>query len=248
MPALSAPELLGAWERGLDKPLLQRALLLLRAAYPQEPEEWLAALSIGQRDAELFALREQLFGVEMACVEVCPQCGQRLDLTLNAAEIRASCATALESEAALRVGAYELEFRCPNSEDLAAALTESTDRNDVDDVRSRLIERCLLSAKLSGTHIAPTQLPDEIVAAVSEQMARADPLADIQLAVACASCGHHWRAAFDIVSFLWREIESLAARLLRDVHKLASAYGWQEKEILALTPVRRQFYLALLGA
>jgi hypothetical protein len=246
MPSLSALELLGTWERGLDQPLIQRALLLLRAAYPQEPEEWLAALRIGQRDAELFALREQLFGAEMACVEVCPQCGQRLDLTLNTAKIRAACAP--ESETSLSIGKYELEFRCPNSVDLAEALAESTDSNHVTNVRYRLIDRCLLSAELSGTRVDSNQLPDEIIAAVTEQMARADPLADIQLAVACPLCGHHWKAAFDIVSFLWREIESLAARLLRDVHTLASAYGWQEKEILALTPVRRQFYLALLGA
>lgn len=246
MPSLSAPEVLETWERGLDQPLIQRALLLLRAAYPQEPEEWLAALSIGQRDAELFALREQLFGAEMACVEVCPQCGQRLDLTLNTAEIRAACAP--ESETVLSIGKYELEFRCPNSEDLVAALSESSNNNDMADVRNRLIQRCLLSVEWSGMCVAPHQLPDEVIAAVSEQMAQADPLADIQLAVACLSCGHHWRAAFDIFSFLWREIESLAARLLRDVHTLALAYGWQEKEILALTPVRKQFYLALLGA
>jgi hypothetical protein len=46
---------------------------------------------------------------------------------------------------------------------------------------------------------------------------------------------------------LWREIESMAGRLLRDVHALASAYGWHEKDILALSPVRRQFYLTLIG-
>jgi hypothetical protein len=172
MPSLSAPELLGTWERGLDQPLILRALLLLRAAYPQEPEEWLAALSIGQRDAELFALREQLFGAEMACVEVCPQCGQRLDLTLNTAEIRAACAP--ESETVLSIGKYELEFRCPNSEDLVAALSESSNNNDMADVRNQLIERCLLSAEWSGTRVDPHQLPDEVIAAVSEQMAQAD--------------------------------------------------------------------------
>jgi hypothetical protein len=78
-------------------------------------------------------------------------------------------------------------------------------------------------------------------------MAKADPLADIQLALSCPFCGLGWKAAFDIVSFLWREIESLAGRLLRDVHTLAFAYGWHERDILALSPMRRQFYLALIG-
>jgi hypothetical protein len=35
---------------------------------------------------------------------------------------------------------------------------------------------------------------------------------------------------------------------LRDVHELASAYGWRESEILALSPQRRQAYLELVRA
>jgi hypothetical protein len=53
---------------------------------------------------------------------------------------------------------------------------------------------------------------------------------------------------FDIVTFLWREIENLAGHLLRDVHTLASAYGWRESDILALSAARRDFYLAALGS
>ena len=32
-----------------------------------------------------------------------------------------------------------------------------------------------------------------------------------------------------------------------EVHALASAYHWHERDILALSPVRRQAYLELLG-
>jgi hypothetical protein len=48
---------------------------------------------------------------------------------------------------------------------------------------------------------------------------------------------------FDIVSFLWTEIAAEAKRLLREVHILASAYGWREADIFSLSPLRRQFYL-----
>jgi hypothetical protein len=91
-------------------------------------------------------------------------------------------------------------------------------------------------------------LPQDVVDAVTDRMAEGDPLADIQVAVSCPICNHIWRAALDIVSFLWSEIDNLAARLLRDVHTLASAYGWREKDILALSPGRRQFYLAAVSA
>jgi hypothetical protein len=35
--------------------------------------------------------------------------------------------------------------------------------------------------------------------------------------------------------------------LLRDVHTLASAYGWKEDEVLHLTPARRHAYLELVA-
>jgi hypothetical protein len=48
------------------------------------------------------------------------------------------------------------------------------------------------------------------------------------------------------VSFFWQELDDWADRVLRDVHELASAYGWPENEILALSPRRRQCYLDLI--
>jgi hypothetical protein len=90
-------------------------------------------------------------------------------------------------------------------------------------------------------------LPAEVVSGIAESMAQADPLADIQLKIDCPSCRHRWRAAFDIVSFLWTEIEAWAGRMLSEVHTLARAYGWREAEILALSATRRQFYLEMVG-
>ncbi|MGA2807031.1 MAG: hypothetical protein ABSE87_02800 [Terracidiphilus sp.] len=241
MRSLSAAEILRAWERGLTQSPNRRALELLSPLYPQASLDWLSGLSIGRRDAELLALREYTFGPEMAAVAGCPQCGGRLDITLNAAEMRDVSAFWPDDKIALRVAGYELQFRLPNSDDL-----EALSRDD-DGGRMRLLSCCLLSAQQDGAKVESDQLPDEVVDAVSERMASADPLADIQLALCCPLCSHHWQAAFDIASFLWREIENLAGRLLRDVHALASAYGWHEKDILALSPVRRQFYLAMIG-
>ena len=52
----------------------------------------------------------------------------------------------------------------------------------------------------------------------------------------------------DAGQLLWEEIEARALVLLREVHHLASAYGWSEAQILALTPARRASYLAMAGA
>ena len=78
-------------------------------------------------------------------------------------------------------------------------------------------------------------------------MAEADPQADIQLALSCPACGHQWLSTFDIVSFFWSEINAWAYRILREVHILASAYGWREADILAMSPYRRQLYLEMVS-
>jgi len=244
MCSLSAPELLRAWERGLNQPLLQRAVELLSFAYPQVSSGTLHGLAIGQRDAELLALRERIFGSQMAGVAVCPGCGLRLDLTLDVTEMRAAGAADPDAQLSLSVGGYELQFRHPTSEDLAAAL----DPDDPEESEARLLALCVLSAHRNGEPVRSDDLPGEVAAAVSETMASADPLADIRLGLSCPSCGQQWCAAFDIVSFLWREIESLATRLLREVHTLAAAYGWSENDILTLSPARRHFYLSMLEA
>ena len=82
---------------------------------------------------------------------------------------------------------------------------------------------------------------------IIDQMALADPQADVQLNLSCPACNHHWQSVFDIVSFFWSEIHAWAQRTLREIHALASAYGWREADILALSPRRRQLYLEMIG-
>jgi hypothetical protein len=50
------------------------------------------------------------------------------------------------------------------------------------------------------------------------------------------------------VSYLWSELEEWAHRVLVDIHTLAGAYGWSERQILALSPVRRQLYVDMVRA
>ena len=72
-------------------------------------------------------------------------------------------------------------------------------------------------------------------------------LADLRIGLHCPVCSHDWVVVFDIASFLWKEIDDWAGRMLRDVSDLAAAYGWSEAEILDISPVRRQLYLGMLA-
>ncbi len=244
MRALSASELLNAWEGGLGQPPVERALALLAAACPHTAPEALAKLSIGRRDALLLTLREWTFGAKLSSLAPCPGCGQYLELNFGMADIRVKSDGEPPESLSLHADGYELHFRLPNSLDLTAAAMSK----DVATARIALFERCLLPNHESGEAQRVDALPTTILDKVMETMAEADPQADVQLALRCPTCAHEWQAAFDIVSFFWSEITAWASRLLRDVHALASAYGWRESDILAMSPWRRRRYLEMVRA
>jgi len=244
MRALSAAELLSVWERGIPQPPLQRALTLLASACPETSSEALAELSIGQRDAALMTLREWSFGAGVTAVAACPACAERVELSFDLADVRVQTTDEPLDLLDLRIDGYELRVRLPTSLDLMAV----ADAAGAEDARRRLLSRCVVAARRAGRAVSASRLPSRVVAALAERMAAADPQADVRVAVACPACEHRWLITFDILPFFWREIERWADRMLRDVHVLASAYGWDEAAILALDPYRRQRYLELVQA
>jgi hypothetical protein len=90
-------------------------------------------------------------------------------------------------------------------------------------------------------------LPEHILALMTAEMARRDPQADVELALACPGCGQQWTVIFDVELFLWTKIDARSRRLLREVNVLAQAYGWREADILDMSATRRQAYLELVS-
>jgi hypothetical protein len=243
MRALSAAELFDVWERGQGQSPGQRALVLLAAACGETPLEHLAQLSIGRRDADLLALREQTFGPQLASTTACPHCGVQLEFRIDTDDICKTPPEQRDAPGQLTEAECEVAFRLPNSLDLATLDPAA----DLETNRRHLFERCVTEARRAGMEIAVSELPDSVVAAVAQRMAEIDPQADVQLALACPQCDHKWQAPLDPVSYFWSEIHAWAHRILREVHALASAYGWREADILALSAWRRQAYLELIA-
>lgn len=106
-----------------------------------------------------------------------------------------------------------------------------------------LLRRCVLRAENRGKPCPVDDLPQDVYALLEEHMAETDPQGDVQLSIHCPGCDHHWSVLLDILAYFWSEIHLAARRLLRDIHVLASAYGWTESDILALSAARRQAYL-----
>jgi len=239
MRHLTAQELLRVWEQGLGQSPVRRALALLAVAFPETPRDQLAALSIGQRDGHLMTLREWTFGDRIESVARCPRCGESLELNFSLDDIRVPSPQGSPQDWWLEHDGYRVRYRVPNSADLdiAGACIDPAEAQQM------ILARCLLES--DGPDAA--LLPETVASAVITAMAEQDPQADVQLALTCPSCRHAWSVGFDIGAFFWSEISTWARRVLWEVHRLARAYGWSEAEILALSPLRRQSYLEMVG-
>jgi hypothetical protein len=242
MRALSAHDLLEVREAGEHLHPLDRALVILAATCPELSWDELAALSVGQRDALLLAVREQTSGPRLEGFVECPQCAENLEFEVTAADLRAPDPGVREEAWEFSEGELSVRFRLPNSLDLGAAALCP----DPAVARGLLARRCVLQASRDGLPVVPDKLPAETVSALGERMVEHDPQAEVLLDLRCPACEHRWEALFDIASFLWEELAAHAERLLREVHALAGAYGWSESEILGLNARRRRSYLEMV--
>jgi hypothetical protein len=243
MRTLSASEIIRIWEIGQGQSALDRALTVLAVAGPDKAQGESAMLGIGERDGRLFAVRERTFGPELTGLLDCPACANRLEITMQTGNLCGPPPVDSSEPFTLGIDGYELRFRLPNSFDLAAV----TGATDAQGISRDLLGRCVESARCDESAIAFDQLPAGVIDAVIERMSQADPRMEIEIGLRCPACGNAWQVLFDIASFLWGELCARAQRLLREVHTLASAYGWREAEILALSPQRRQSYLEMIG-
>ncbi|MBW6435162.1 hypothetical protein KZ829_15585 [Actinoplanes hulinensis] len=229
--------LLAAWEDGLAHRGPARTLALHRAARPGAGPDDLLRLPVGEREADLYALRRTLFGDRMPVLADCAHCGEALEFDLDAAALAAPPEPGDEPLRVTEDG-WQVEFRPPTVGDLTAAASAL-------DPRGELLHRCVLTARYGDREVDAGDLPEAVQRRLAEAAERADPAADITLRTACPGCGAATPLRLDIAAHLWAELDFWARDLLTDVHVLARAYGWTEPEILALSPVRRRYYLEL---
>ncbi|NLU68203.1 hypothetical protein [Streptomyces sp. HNM0574] len=250
MAHTEAARLLAVWEEGLSGAAADRALTLHRAARPDTGPGELPRVPVGEREADLYAFRRALFGDRMQVLTECAACAEVMEFDLDAGELAARPARPREP---LRVTAdgWEIDFRLPAVADIEAAARHGLPAPDDGAAAAgdALLAACVVTARRDGEEIPaerlPALLPGTVRAKLAEAAEQADPAAEITLDIACPECGVTTPAELDIASYLWTELDAWARDVLLDVHLLASAYGWSEPEILALSPTRRRYYLEL---
>jgi hypothetical protein len=238
MQALSGRDLVAVWESGLHASSAERALAILAACLPEARPDDLAALPIGERDRLLVAVHTATFGQDFQAQISCAACGQALEFCLPLTSVGRLPDAPFEPGREFQVNDVVVEYRLPDSRDLAAI----AELSDLAEARSALGSRCVLAVSPEGE-----ALSEPVLSALAEEMARQQPWADIAVDLTCPACNQRWQAPFDPATFVWSEIAAEARRLLREVHRLASAYGWREADILSMSTPRRHAYLELVG-
>jgi hypothetical protein len=235
MRALSSHDLLALWESGSRLHPLDQGLLALRIALPEDKRATVGDWTLGRRNRALLELHSACFGSQLHAWAACERCGEKMEFQV---EIRSLLGDSEESPREIETVVVDgRTFRLPTSRDLAEAVRG----NDAMRGALYLLDRCHIAGDAAGW-------TEEYVNVVGERFAEADPIAELRLALACPACGEEMEESLDPVTFFWSELQAMARRILLQVHTLASAYGWSEREILALSDTRRSFYLQMVNA
>jgi hypothetical protein len=242
MEALTPRQILDLWADYAGAHPIDRTLASIAAALPPEQAPLLADLPLGARERLAMSVRISTFGDDWEGIAVCPACRTAHEI---APPVQALFAAAAPSEPSLvRSGDYEVQVRAVTSRDQAAVASSTS---SAEQGARLLLERCIVLARDPSGPVAASQLPPSVVSDAEERVAALDPGAEALLQLTCSECGTAWDVVFDAGEFLWREIATFAQRLLRQVHVLASAYGWRETDVLNLHPRQREAYLELVG-
>jgi hypothetical protein len=248
----SPAALLAVWERAAPLPAAERARALLalessgdgsanaRFDGRADANRW----TLGRRDTALARVFRALYGDRVEAIVRCAACDEMLDfeLSLNALYLDSDAEVREPGTFCLRVEDYELTLRPLESGDLSS-LPRSPAR-----ALECILRRCVLSVRRAGVDVDVALLPEPVRDAVSEALRQADPVSEVRLVLDCAGCGATDGVLFDIGAFLWEYLERSALQTMREVHELGSAYGWAERDILALSNHRRRVYLDLFAS
>ncbi len=239
---LSPTDVLRLWEKGSEFPHHLRGELVIATAGRECSTESIGRLTIGQRDCCVASIRVNIFGSHFEAVTECPACKQQVEISFRGDEIFRLHDTIQPGPLKVNTHGYEVCFHAPTCNDL-----RSIAHHDRPDEQERqLFRNCISAAERGGRNIDCDEIPDEVKEVILASMGVEDPLADVQFSLRCPSCRHCWKELFDVVGFFWKELDLCARNILHDVHMLASAYGWSEREILDLSVQRRRAFLEMI--
>ena len=212
--------------------------LLTRCSAGLTPGSWRDE-TVGGRIAallELVSMSEEMpaFTVPLQCDR--PGCSALLEVALRPDAMPEAPEASARFAVSLPDGA-EVVVRPPIGADQRS--WRSRQYGSRDEAVAAMLESLVIEGHVAASDRAA-------VSAIASAMAEHDPLVAFTITYACPDCGTSREVAIDLERIALDRLVRLQRALVHDVHVLASAYGWTEAEVLAVSPRRRAQYRALI--
>ena len=202
--------------------------------------------SVAERLQGLLAVAQATDGAHIAALATCSNraCAGKIELELGVAGFaiepvaRVTCDTA---------DGHRLVCRLPTGADLVAWVREG--EGDAQWLARRLLvevdgvaqDHALTEGDDDGMGDG---MPESWLSSITDALQDADPLTALSLDVACPFCARSLAVEVDLEALLLAAFARRQRTVLEEVHRLASAYHWNEAEIVAMPAWRRRRYLA----
>lgn len=234
MGELSAIQLIDLWQPGAAQP--PHAQLEPVVAAAAGPGVEIGTDTLGRRNQRLLDLHRKLTRRAMEARTRCGACGTDNEFEVPAEAILASPAPSPTATVEIRSHGKRLRCRLPTMADLR--VVHGLPREQA---QRKLASLCVVAGNAAG-------LTKSAIARLDAKFEALDPAARIVLDLNCAECGGRLRVLVDVAEIVAVTLDQLVEKAMREVHVLASAYGWSEADILNLPPARRGRYLTLVAA
>jgi len=237
-PTVFVRDLTGNDERCVRDTSTQSAVDLLArlVEWPAGSDADVDELTAPDRDRLLAAIYQRAFGKKIDSTATCTACSSPYDLGFALEDLFAALdrSTGSSTTQVLDDGTFRtssgLRFRLPTARD----------EMEVSELPLEKAEQALASLCIveSSAGDSLSTLEDAI-----EEVA---PVLDLDIDTACPECGARQGVRFDMQFYLLSAIERERAHVLREIHRIASAYGWSLEEILVLERNDRRALVQLI--
>ena len=215
MTGLSDIEVLTLYEAGQQANGIERLALLHHAA-TGNPD--IRVLPLGRIDFAIWRLRSETIAEPALAVTECQSCAERIEFELPRDALLHD--ESAQNDVQISFQGKEFKVRMPCINDFASGTLDPK-------------ELC-----------AEAPWNDEQFRSIAEEVLQeADPALGSSINCVCANCQQSTILPFDPSAFFWIELEQRVKRLISDIVTLAKRLGWSERDILAMGPTRRNWYL-----
>ena len=182
------------------------------------------------------------FTIPLRCLN--PDCKQPIEIDFSMEEfsnLQAETKSGTETE--IEIGNQRFSIRKPNGFDQLYWLKQpfSDEKSAV-----QTMLQTLLPQEQKVTFDPAALVGENWVQIFNQAMEDIDPLVNFKVEVNCPFCGKQDRHSIDLGKFSLQRLRNAQKQLLETIHRLASRYHWNEREISELPAWRRDYYLALI--